>query len=236
MSCPYPPHPHPPSTVRHSRRSFRPEDVGRGWKTRPEDVETEGTTHGGRNMTTKGLTLMPWVSRSLRFSVLSAREHAIHPRSLPSGHRMAETDGGHWRWLTRRVAHSPHAHGFLSLVPFRPEERRNGWEEREALASLTPPCGANDMRPEWAKRERNVSEPFRRLSPLSARFLSSRSFHSLPEDVRAEERGEGQTTVGNEWEDERRTRRSDKVTNINIFKSYKGNLSKVGINNPVSDI
>lgn len=24
-----------------------------------EDVETEGTTHGGRNMTTKGLTLMP---------------------------------------------------------------------------------------------------------------------------------------------------------------------------------
>lgn len=41
-------HPHPPSTVRHSRRSFRPEDVGRGWKTRPEDVETEGTTHGGR--------------------------------------------------------------------------------------------------------------------------------------------------------------------------------------------
>lgn len=54
---------------------------------------------------------------------------------------------------------------------------------------------------EWAKRERNVSEPFRRLSPLSARFLSSRSFHSLPEDVRAEERGEGQTTVGNEWEE-----------------------------------
>lgn len=35
-----------------------------------------------------------------------------------------------------------------------------------------------------------MSEPFRRLSPLSARFLSSRSFHSLPEDVRAEERGE----------------------------------------------
>ena len=93
---------------------------------------------------------------------------------------------------------------FLSLVPFRPEERRNGWEEREALASLTPPCGANDMRPEWAKRERNVSEPFRRLSPLSARFLSSRSFHSLPEDVRAEERGEGQTTVGNEWEEAER--------------------------------
>ena len=59
LSCPYRPHPHPPSTVRHSRRSFRPEDVGRGWKTRPEDVETEGTTHGGRNMTTKGLTLMP---------------------------------------------------------------------------------------------------------------------------------------------------------------------------------
>ena len=58
--------------------------------------ETEGTTHGGRNMTTKGLTLMPWVSRSLRFSVLSAREHAIHPRSLPSSGPAPPSERSEW--------------------------------------------------------------------------------------------------------------------------------------------
>ena len=115
MSCPYPPHPHPPSTVRHSRRSFRPEDVGRGWKTRPEDVETEGTTHGGRNMTTKGLTLMPWVSRSLRFSVLSAREHAIHPRSLPSSGPAPPSERSEW--------HAKEASG----DNVRRTESTNGW-------------------------------------------------------------------------------------------------------------
>ena len=165
-------------------------------------------------------------------SVLPRSYHSWNPKftshiflitSKPFNHQQWSQDGGDRRWPLEVIDEAGRSltsrSRFLSLVPFRPEERRNGWEEREALASLTPPCGANDMRPEWAKRERNVSEPFRRLSPLSARFLSSRSFHSLPEDVRAEERGEGQTTVGNEWEDERRTRRSDKVTNI-IFLSH----------------
>lgn len=112
------PHPYPPSTVRHSRRSFRPEDVGRGWKTRPEDVETEGTTHGGRNMTTKGLTLMPWVSRSLRFSVLSAREHAIHPRSLPSSGPAPPSERSEW--------HAKEASG----DNVRRTESTNGWITR----------------------------------------------------------------------------------------------------------
>ena len=61
---------------------------------------------------------------------------------------------------------------FLSLVPFR-TGGRNGWEEREALASLTPPCGANDMRPE--------GETWKRGTPgiLMTRLSITSSGHRL---------------------------------------------------------
>jgi hypothetical protein len=121
------------------------------------------------------------------------------PRVRNEGRGPDETRGGDkekgrkwWRDEYRPLRRLPLTSSTLPLLSPRRAHEWSEWgnetnEERRET--------------EWAKRERNVSEPFRRLSPLSARFLSSRSFHSLPEDVRAEERGEGQTTVGNEWEE-----------------------------------
>ena len=171
-----PTHPIPtlrPPYVTHVVRSVR-RTYGRGWKTRPEDVETRRErTHGGTEHDDRRDWNVNAVSTAARFgSLFSPLVSTIHPRSLPSPdsaiaeftasvhvrRKLSEITWGepnrrNETW-TRRFSHPI----LVTSLPHTLQSRRSGTRRWVGWAEGTSEV-AGKGRWTWPKRWRNRTEP-----------------------------------------------------------------------------